>query len=537
MAGRPRPRPPGHPLTMIGAKMNNPMNDDNPDSFYGANKCIDGSRSTNCKSAQSYGDDNWISVHVDGHSVGFVSVYLYRAGEGNHLAPYEVWIGSSFGDTNPATAISCNRILGEQHQNQQQQLSEATIERVPTNGAPVTVLCEANTGSFVTLIHRSREPISVSEIVAYPPAPLTTHTAPRDSRSRGDVAAEINERYANGRPSNVLSETGVLIHMFDHAEEWHEGQAWDMCNSCGQTIDHFSCSIISARKPNLYDNEGSSAGGFILSSNTEILCAWSHDRGSGNQPNGGCPKSWTSGQLRDVLQECGSDCYWYNEVVVGHLYWDRSLPDAIDAFFYKKGDGAKVGDVRKKFLAFFDLCDTMVPLLHYTGTTFVDVTPHDRPCASPPPPPRMPTPSLPPPSPTIPPPPRTLPPLPPWAPPSVQRLPTLSPKLAMEAHTHAAATSLSKSTIKENVIFEQPLHMSQPGGSIFDVVPLGNDFVTAFAVGMLLACCLFACCWASRRLYCQPDADVEEARRLNGGRADAHRRRRKGERVSSRHYR
>ena len=45
MQRRQRPRAPGLPLKMLSARLNNAMNNDpDPNAFYGANKCIDGSQ-------------------------------------------------------------------------------------------------------------------------------------------------------------------------------------------------------------------------------------------------------------------------------------------------------------------------------------------------------------------------------------------------------------------------------------------------------------------------------------------------------------
>ena len=561
-------------------------NDPDPNAFYGANKCIDGSRTTNCKSAQSYGADNWLSVRVEGNGIGFVSIYLYRAGPGNRLAPYEIWVGSAYGDMDSTRgAMSCSSILGDVGPLLQRQ--SPTLTRMPTSGSPVIVACAPNKASYITLLHKGREPLSVSELVAYPPAPINASTSRIRQRSY-DVVAEINHRYERGKPSTHLAEAGVLIHMFDQAEDWHGGQPWDMCNTdCGKSVDHFSCSIISARKPAVYGGDGASAGGLLLAADTEILCAWDHDIGSGNQANGGCPKSWSSDQLLDVLKACDSDeCYWYNEVVVGHLYWERSLPDAIDAFVFTEGDGAKARDAHSKFLSFFSLCSSDVPLLHYTGKTFVDASPPpSAACRIPPPvpPPPLPPPAqrpvtIPVPVPKLPLPTTTLPQV--LSPPlnsgksfDEQKPPTdqESTELVSSAEISTPGTLASAVEALEEATRLVPVATSAGGigpptlvmpsepptssqESLATLTPQtmlelpqarftdGNDFANAVVVGATLAGILTTLCFVAANCLCSSrrseQADLEEGRLLNGGRRSHGRRPdRRPEKTSAGHSR
>ena len=107
------------------------------DSFYGANKCIDGSRATHCSGSKSYKGDNWLSVMVDGGTpVGFVEVYVYLGErETAKLAPFNVWVGSAYGDTDSASAVRCADALVD--------VQQESVLREPKGGAPVLLACGA----------------------------------------------------------------------------------------------------------------------------------------------------------------------------------------------------------------------------------------------------------------------------------------------------------------------------------------------------------------------------------------------------------
>ena len=359
----------GQPLVLVGARMNNCQSGDE-NSYYGANKCIDGSRSSPCVAAKNENGDNWLSVQTDGTSrIGYIAVFAYRAWEGIRATPFEVWVGNDFGDTESTEAVRCTFTGSESH--------PSTIWREPISGAPVLVACSASSGNFVTLRqHGKGRSLFISEIVAFAPSPGANDALarPRPSYIRRNAAAGISRRYSEGHPSMSIREAGVLVHLFDNFEDWHGGQPWRMCNTgCTVPVDHFSCSIITRMRPKIYEGDGI-VGGMVLAPDTEILCAFDHVIGTGSQINGGCPKVWQPEQLFEVLQ-AGETQNWINQVIVGDFDLERNLPHAIDAFFISKGDGAKVIDAHEKFLRAYGLCSSDVPLLRYDGASFVDVSP------------------------------------------------------------------------------------------------------------------------------------------------------------------
>ena len=107
------------------------------------------------------------------------------------------------------------------------------------------------------------------------------------------------------------------------------------------------------------------AAGVILSPEAEMVCAFDHDIGSGNQAQGNCPKIWRreGNEWPDLKQVISANMaptvYWYNEVIIGQIYWDHNGPEMIEAFFYKDRKdvpNTSIHDVHQAFLKHYDLC-------------------------------------------------------------------------------------------------------------------------------------------------------------------------------------
>lgn len=286
--------PPALPLT--GAQANCGPE---ADSFFGALKAVDGSWLTH---AQCWsGSNNWISVRTEADAGGGVigSVQIYASGEHDRLGPFEVWVGASFGDTAPGSAERCTA-NGSQ-----------TISQEPTSGMPVLLACGGSRGaSYVTLrqVGSSRGMV-VHEIVAY-----ANQTLPHIPDVAGrDIIQGINARYSRGKPSRTIENAGVLVHIFDDTEDWRNGRPWDLCvRGCDPVIDHFSASVINAKRPAVY--AGPRGGGLVLSADADFLCIYDHDYGTGSRANGGCadtPGARPQSQLLEALRDWDAPgAYW-----------------------------------------------------------------------------------------------------------------------------------------------------------------------------------------------------------------------------------
>jgi hypothetical protein len=222
-----------------------------------------------------------------------------------------------------------------------------------------------------------------SELLAYrQPDPVQKNSsetdlpaAPLPGLTR-QVAADINARFERGGPTNLLADAGVLVRVMDGFED--QNQPWLVCHErCRNPADHFSGSLISRTLPWLY--HGGAGGGFIVSPDAQIECAFPCDVGTGGHPWGRChgySRPDYDGRTLEhalVVQYDGSyrqdhpSVSGFNEVVVSWLFWDHSLPWAIDAFFFANpADAAQMRRVHTAFLGFYGLTAADVPLLQYT---------------------------------------------------------------------------------------------------------------------------------------------------------------------------
>ena len=103
---------------------------------YPASNAIDGSLSSLAASKKALG--NWLSVRVaPGTSIGYVAVHNRQDRQrlAALLGTFEVWVGSSYGDTTSADAVKCG---------------EASYS-ASRNAAPYVLWCGTSSGSYVTL--------------------------------------------------------------------------------------------------------------------------------------------------------------------------------------------------------------------------------------------------------------------------------------------------------------------------------------------------------------------------------------------------
>jgi len=207
-------------------------------------------------------------------------------------------------------------------------------------------------------------------------------------------------RFETARPSDVLGEGGVLVHIYDGFESGE--QPWDICHhDCVRGgVDTISASLISRTLPWLFEAEARwGMVGYIFSPETAVLCAFYHDAGSGGHPNGKCPFPPNTGRhilpphmgeplgvaMRQHFEACAGEVNiftglhtrnghcgsGYNEILVGWAHWEMSLPWGVEAFMYAGGPEAwptnepRARDIHREFLQRYGLSAADVPLLRY----------------------------------------------------------------------------------------------------------------------------------------------------------------------------
>lgn len=422
-------------IETLDARMTNEISP----SYYGARNCIDGSRITSCVSQDSFdGSKNWLSIRIpEGMRVRSVAIYAGAVAETSEfvLAPFEVWVGSTFGDMSSAVAVQCDNGNGPFVDN-------------PTRDVPLFVGCQDARGTHVTLATPIRG-ISLDQVLVFGPAESSRSELPRPGRRYGEVARLLNRRFEHARPSNNLAEGGVLVHMLDTYEDLANHRPWLMCiNNCRQPVDHWSASLISANRTFIYDGHADDqpAVGFVLSPSTPFFCAYNADSYAAGSPFGQCDENKPNWKLSEDLKEViATSNYKYNDFIVSGLHFEVMLPSTIQAvlFLYAEDEGV-ARKVHADFLAAFQLSAVDIPLLRYlcnpspsysfvetcNGPAFEEIGPF---APTPPPPPLLPAPPLPPCPPQHPPPlPPSRPPLsPPAHPPPL--LPPLLPPLPPSA--------------------------------------------------------------------------------------------------------
>mmetsp|Transcript_34413 Transcript_34413/g.83249 ORF Transcript_34413/g.83249 Transcript_34413/m.83249 type:complete len:282 (-) Transcript_34413:110-955(-) len=214
-----------------------------------------------------------------------------------------------------------------------------------------------------------------------------------------DIVKLINNKYKYGRPSNILGENGILIHM---ASRLHS-----LWGSEGEVIDdgfsHLACSIINTHNPEVFpqgngffqfeeDMPPSHVGYILEDGNTPIQCAFPEDAGtdlaamkdsewSGCACLGDNPVDllnvstcmMPSDQLKEVMELSSTEHGGiYNEVIVPKQYWNEAIPSgrAILAFFYVKDSPHRESVVasHKNYLSYTLRNSSQTPLLEYDAT-------------------------------------------------------------------------------------------------------------------------------------------------------------------------
>ena len=214
-----------------------------------------------------------------------------------------------------------------------------------------------------------------------------------------DIVKLVNNKYKYGRPSNILRENGLLVHMapisswgMNEKSNTHGG---DDTGTSNDGFTHLSCSIINAHNPHVMDVPYQSPIGYILEDmDTPVQCGFPSDAGSvssqmkdsewsgcaclGDNPHKVSKSVWTcmmpSDQLKEVMELSSTVPYdeLYNEVVIPKQYFMEALPSgrAILAFFYVKGSPLResVVETHKNYLSYTNRNSSQTPLLEYDAT-------------------------------------------------------------------------------------------------------------------------------------------------------------------------
>ena len=179
------------------------------------------------------------------------------------------------------------------------------------------------------------------------PGLFSNHQTDGDTRSIANwTRNDLRSLYVHARPSNNLSQVGLMVHCFDGTEDW--AQPWAPCleGECvqGQEKKNFvrwwSVSIINQAQPHTL----ATSGVILTPHQNEILCSWDSDFGSmlsGCRANNVHPLP--PDKLKDMLdismspnnaKMFGDEANTYNEVLVNSTYFWQQMPQSIAAFVY-----------------------------------------------------------------------------------------------------------------------------------------------------------------------------------------------------------
>lgn len=216
------------------------------------------------------------------------------------------------------------------------------------------------------------------------PNPVTMATSsPIDQTPVG--APQLNRWWRLGKPSNDVTQAGVLVRQFDALSSKESAKPWEQCAAhdwCAKYNQIWPASIINMFHHNrLY--RGSNEGGFVLAPPplNRFFCAYAGDGNSmglvdhelhGCQRPCQLPKKWDCSFAPDQLQSCleaqldkQGHSNKHNEVVIDAAQMREHLPHSIlGIFFMDNSTKAAAVRVHKAFIDTYKLSSTSFPLLH-----------------------------------------------------------------------------------------------------------------------------------------------------------------------------
>lgn len=230
-----------------------------------------------------------------------------------------------------------------------------------------------------------------------PPSPPTVPSPPAlppiPPHPPFSLVDDLNRRFREGRPSNIVEEGGVLLSVLDGDE--NRNHPWDRSVA---TRDRLSATLVSARHPDCYWHLFNP--GFVVRSDlaqTRMRCSYARDTGTqGMAGRTGCihNEAFGAGRLKQMMEtqdqfglgpkhcqpnhrggkdthRCGFWEFGYNEIILDNVRshpWNDDLPEIIQAIFVQLHSGddmiAYAWRFHKGFYAAYpDVPE--VPLLHY----------------------------------------------------------------------------------------------------------------------------------------------------------------------------
>jgi hypothetical protein len=207
----------------------------------------------------------------------------------------------------------------------------------------------------------------------------------------------LNSQWLNGKPSNTLGETGVLVRQFDKLDDSYNVKPWMPCPQdqwCAKYGDRWATSVVNKDLRHLYFH---AEGGLVLSKSLRVLCVHQNDGnsmaeertcptlyGDGKTCIPGCyPKGqecadvhrdWLCSFPPDRMQEAiaaqlARGGNHHNEFVIDTRSVLERLPHAVEAFFYMPDSIVETEEwtrfTHKAFLAEYKLSADAVPLLRF----------------------------------------------------------------------------------------------------------------------------------------------------------------------------
>ncbi|KAL3923665.1 MAG: hypothetical protein SGPRY_004148, partial [Prymnesium sp.] len=167
-----------------------------------------------------------------------IGIFVYQPFDSSfRIAPYEVCAGDAPNDCQ----VECPLPPSPEPSHG----GEASI--VQCHGARHSHVTIRQTGP--TRINGNMRRMFISEVVVFKASSKAVEKSHGTNAvvQRGEVAMEISARFDRGRPTDVVGDGGVLLHVFDGYEE--EQRPWTICHSfCRHgPVDSLSSSLISRK--------------------------------------------------------------------------------------------------------------------------------------------------------------------------------------------------------------------------------------------------------------------------------------------------
>ena len=196
---------------------------------------------THCTIKKGIDGPPWISIRVGPPAVPIDSLNIYRfepggAGGIPKLVPYEVCgpsltHGSAHSHTvyfpsvhtaeTPCAACGAQVWVGVDDYGERRTQCSLPERADPGDyGIPAIAQCGGAVGAYVTLFRSGTSNsyedniLYASELRVFSPSPPPA-SALRPPPLKGEVLRNVNARYEEARPSSLLSESGVFVHIFE----------------------------------------------------------------------------------------------------------------------------------------------------------------------------------------------------------------------------------------------------------------------------------------------------------------------------------